>query len=1255
MSPPVKTRSALLNVRRTTRLGSKRYWEVTVTNKAKSTRTKKSRRRGAPHRCLKCDVSCTNDKWSPMDFIIDHHDNNPDCLESLFECQNPSCNYRGLTLSSLKMHAGSGRDKEKCISAFNKANEQSYYTKSFAATILPIEGTAGNAPFRSAVGPSSVAIAASHASENYLAQYSGAHHDHVTSSNLNKFMTNPTSTSEEEQSYNMNNEFITAADNDNDPSINTDTESSSSQEEHVTESDINCLSTMQGIMKSNMNTFTCDDWFRAGLELEQILRKACVPNYVFDKVMHWAENNRNNIPNNKAYLLSREALYKRMEGSVYGPEISSNMKPKQTIVDLPSGRKASISSFDFLPQAFSILNCPSLNPPGLKNTVFKNDVSYGENGNPFYIPWIEDDVNSSTKRYHGMIDDIETSFWYWKTCKDMNLDSTTDLLVPVILFLDATQLGGMSSHSLEPLMFTLGILRRQIRNNPKAWRQLGYIEDIMKIIGSAAMSPAEKLEDYHFILDHLLSSLKRACSSLDGFLYDFEMENGDTVQRKLHFRIIFIIGDTKGADAWVGRFGSHWNTKCLSRDCDIETIHSDKPDKDCKFLRFTDMEKMSEEELKSLSMRRIKNSAFRSPPNIFGSSPYGICAATPPESLHVHLLGLCVRLFQYLYEQLTADQKREYLKHLTDIANMDSSQGCRDDYPDFLKFRSGNLDQGHLSGSFKYSRLFIMYLAFIKTDVVSHLINKKGKKPKKKKKKKTKKKNDNGKAEGEENDVDVNEDEDEDEHNLQPAGEDDMEEEDSDDERLYDEEDTVLDELKDNEETLEPKALTFDIVTYNNLLKIIEDALGIFKWLTCPKGHPRKAYKGGKCSVIATRLKDFLKDYIAIAPRLEGMGLKLYKFHVFKHWYFYILLYGSPLNSDGARLESGHIENLKQLGRRTQQRASSVCWQCSERFYEKTLLERTCLESNISEKRGYEMDAIDEWETSIRSFTTPTDDDSGTRTASPFGPYFVIELSYSKNGKRCDGNMRWLKRGGGYASSKHQLPLFNKEMFESYVEKLTNFNNGIPGQRLTSIKGSSGVMLKNKTEETMETIRIRASPSFRRGRPWHDYVEVSWEKEGNDNPIPAKVMMIVDYTTARYEDVSDNDRFKCTDLEHMWKNPAIPKNDIRLIVHSVESLANAPPCNIKCRFAMHYVMQDSKTFHEIPHDVVAGTVFACPDMISECAEVNKNKQSRFDVLSDKIIVLKPINSWAGTFFDYDEVPDPTDLDNPFEFDWKEIE
>ena len=375
MSPPVTTRSALLNVRRTTRQGLKPVREITVNNNAQSTKRRKTRRRGAPHQCMNCGVACSNDKWSPIEFIMDHHDKNPECLESLFECPNPSCNYRGLTLSSLKMHVGSGRDKEKCLSAFNKANEQSYYTKSFAATILPIEGTAGNAPFRSAVCPSIVAIAASHASENYISQYSGAHHDHVTSSNLNKFMTHPTSSSEEEESYDMNNEFNTAADNVNDLSINTDAESQASHEEDVTESDINYLSTMQGIMQSNMNTFTCDDWFSAGLELEQMLRKACVPNYVFDKVMHWAEKHRNNIPNNKAYLVSREALYKRMEGSVYGPEISSKMKPKQTIVDLPSGRKASISTFDFLPQAFSILNCPSLNPPGLKKTVFKNDVS----------------------------------------------------------------------------------------------------------------------------------------------------------------------------------------------------------------------------------------------------------------------------------------------------------------------------------------------------------------------------------------------------------------------------------------------------------------------------------------------------------------------------------------------------------------------------------------------------------------------------------------------------------------------------------------------------------------------------------------------------------------------------------------------------------------------------------------------------------------------------------------------------------------
>lgn len=44
------------------------------------------------------------------------------------------------------------------------------------------------------------------------------------------------------------------------------------------------------------------------------------------------------------------------------------------------------------------------------------------------------------------------------------------------------------------------------------------------------------------------------------------------------------------------------------------------------------------------------------------------------------------------------------------------------------------------------------------------------------------------------------------------------------------------------------------------------------------------------------------------------------------------------------------------------------------------------------------------------------------------------------------------------------------EMFKSYIGKIMNFKNGTPGQRLTSIKGTSGVMLKNKIGDALEKV-----------------------------------------------------------------------------------------------------------------------------------------------------------------------------------------
>jgi len=79
------------------------------------------------------------------------------------------------------------------------------------------------------------------------------------------------------------------------------------------------------------------------------------------------------------------------------------------------------------------------------------------------------------------------------------------------------------------------------------------------------MSAQEKMEDYHFILDHLMKGLKDLSTS-GGLLWTFITNDGTRHTVRLHFRLMMIISDTKGADVWVGRYGSHTNTSGLCRD-----------------------------------------------------------------------------------------------------------------------------------------------------------------------------------------------------------------------------------------------------------------------------------------------------------------------------------------------------------------------------------------------------------------------------------------------------------------------------------------------------------------------------------------------------------------------------------------------------------------------------------------------------------------------------------------------------------------
>jgi len=155
----------------------------------------------------------------------------------------------------------------------------------------------------------------------------------------------------------------------------------------------------------------------------------------------------------------------------------------------------------------------------------------------------------------------------------------------------------------------------------------------------------------------------------------------------------------------------------------------------------------------------------------------------------------------------------------------------------------------------------------------------------------------------------------------------------------------------DEDTAPQPEKIFFSAERYNKLLLVLEETIALYEWLMKPDGRPKKDFEGGCDSPTALRLREFMKMYKMNAPRLVGMGLKLYKFHIIKKWYFYIVLFGSLLNFDGLRPECGHKIHAKMTGNRTQKRAETINFQTAMRHYEKNLIERTAMPCNIFFKK----------------------------------------------------------------------------------------------------------------------------------------------------------------------------------------------------------------------------------------------------------------------------------------------------------------
>ena len=205
---------------------------------------------------------------------------------------------------------------------------------------------------------------------------------------------------------------------------------------------------------------TPDTWVftnarRVEIILLKLLTELEAPLWAFQEIMNWAldayQSGYNFLPNQKSYK-SQISTLEQWVGM-------DHMRPTQVRVALPGKRAedtVDVTTFDFISQFHSLLSDPLLNT--IDNLVV----------NP-------DDPFTQYKSPGGLLSESLSGSWYQHAWMHMETNTEWDFMIPVILYIDKTQLCLSGKLSLFPVQMSLAIFTEEARPKANAWRPLGYI------------------------------------------------------------------------------------------------------------------------------------------------------------------------------------------------------------------------------------------------------------------------------------------------------------------------------------------------------------------------------------------------------------------------------------------------------------------------------------------------------------------------------------------------------------------------------------------------------------------------------------------------------------------------------------------------------------------------------------------------------------------------------------------------------------
>ena len=211
--------------------------------------------------------------------------------------------------------------------------------------------------------------------------------------------------------------------------------------------------TREHITRSNEESIIMTDDDVTHIELLTLCQKIRAPLYAYNSIMEWANRARqrnslfSSAPRSRDWVMNQ--LYTRYD--LHG------IKPKQTNVELLDDKSVPVVHFDFKAMMKSLLN----------DTSIMKEENLLLEANPCVLPPLADHLG-----------DINTSGRYRQMHRNL-CNGQSDILCPLILFIDKSHLDQqMGKYTLEPVMATIGILKRHIRSKPSSWVPLGFVPSL---------------------------------------------------------------------------------------------------------------------------------------------------------------------------------------------------------------------------------------------------------------------------------------------------------------------------------------------------------------------------------------------------------------------------------------------------------------------------------------------------------------------------------------------------------------------------------------------------------------------------------------------------------------------------------------------------------------------------------------------------------------------------------------------------------